>query len=206
MSETTMVVNRERFEQVRRLHEDVQSAKDNWKECAEDAKDAKKKYDHKVELFETAFARLANSPDGVDMPLFNQSDVVEAAQAPDIKTLTDRLHAQGIEIVTPLIVAGYTDEERQTALAWLNDCDRIKAEQGENLTMDHLPLAPDFLLGPLAEIPGESPDVAAMQTTEAEVELVLDELEGEAVDPMGLPDGVASDVPVEQIPDDQIEF
>jgi hypothetical protein len=86
----------------------------------EDAKSKKKAYEASREAFEREFDRLVAKTRGKVLPLFSQSDKIEAANNdPIVRRLVERLIDAGHD-VNALVVFGYTELERNQVTAYLD--------------------------------------------------------------------------------------
>ncbi len=106
--------------------------------CAnEDAKAKKKIYEAARSAFEREFDRFVANVNGEDLPLFSQKDILDRAQAdPVVMKLVDRLLAAGHD-VNAILVAGYNQDERAQASAYLDALEaRAKRLETEVLTDD----------------------------------------------------------------------
>lgn len=93
----------------------------------EDAKAKKKIYEAARAAFEREFDRFVQNVRGEDLPLFSQSEILDQAKRdPVVTKLVDRLLHHGFD-VNALIVAGYTQDERAQASAYLDALDAGKA-------------------------------------------------------------------------------
>lgn len=116
--------------------------------AADEAKSAKKAWEAARETFERMFDRMVARQKGDDLPLFNsQTDAIAAAEAdPVVTKLADRLIARGHD-VNLLIVAGYTEAERNEAAAYLDlldERDRLLADGADAGELE-TPIPPPFL-------------------------------------------------------------
>lgn len=106
---------------------------------------AKKKIlDAANEAFLRDFDRFNANVRGEDLPLFSQSELLDRAQSdPVVTKLVDRLLGAGHD-VNAIIVAGYTQEERAQASAYLDAVEAANAA-GEPPVLDTIDV-PAFLL------------------------------------------------------------
>lgn len=110
------------------LRERCEEARTRFNAAAEDAKSKRKAFEGAREIFETNFDRIVRRAKGEDLPLFNQSELLDKAQAdPVVMKLVDRLIAAGFD-VNAILVAGYTQDERAEASAYLDALEAGKAQ------------------------------------------------------------------------------
>jgi hypothetical protein len=98
----------------------------------EDAKAKKKAHDAARETLEMEVGRALKRASGIeDLPLFaNMNDALDAAvKDPIVDTLLQRLIMAGFDNLNILIIAGWTETERNMVMAYLDSVDaRAKAE------------------------------------------------------------------------------
>lgn len=132
----------------------VVEAGQRYNAAREDAAAKKKTYDAARETFESEFDRLIARTHGEDLPLFNQSEALERAQGdPVVMKLVERMLGRDID-TNALIVAGYTEDERNQLEAYLDACDKVAeanapiADAGldDEVTFTPMPDPPAFLM------------------------------------------------------------
>ncbi len=145
MSEAaTVPVDEKLFAQVIEQHARVAEARSQFNTARETAKSKKLALDGALETFETMFKRLANTTNGSDLPLFSMSDAIAKAEAdPVVMGLCKRLVDAGQD-VNALIVAGYTEEERNRAAEYLDTRDELIANGHD----PNAAVLPPFLMPP----------------------------------------------------------
>lgn len=110
----------------------VEEARVRMNAAKENAKALTKAHDGAREVFEAQFDRIVRRAKGEDLPLFNQSELLDRAQAdPVVMKLVDRLLANGHD-VNAIIVAGYTQDERHEAEQYLDAMDEDKKLREES--------------------------------------------------------------------------
>lgn len=120
------------------LHDRLTRAKALFNASAEETKSKRKAYEGAREIFETTFDRIVRRAKGEDLPLFNQSELLDRAQAdPVVMKLVDRLLGAGHD-VNAILVSGYTQDERAQAEKYLDELDGNKKveESGEACRID----------------------------------------------------------------------
>lgn len=108
------------MERLSELRQNVEEAEERYERARERAKDAKTELETAQEAFLVAFDHELKKVHGEteDLPLFNQTDRNEAQRArPEVKAVVDLLAAVDLEI-DGLVVAGWTDAERDEVSAW----------------------------------------------------------------------------------------
>ena len=127
-SSSVVEVDRNVLATVADMHERVAVARAAFNTAKVIMKDKKQALENAQESFETAFKRLMAWPPP-ELPLFaNQSDAIAAAQAdPVVTKIVERLLAYGHD-TNALLVAGYTADERQELLEWLDAMDQHAAD------------------------------------------------------------------------------
>lgn len=127
-SSSVVEVDRNVLATVADMHERVAVARAAYNTAKVIMKDKKQALENAQESFETACKRLMAGPPP-ELPLFtNQSDAIAAANAdPVVTKIVERLLSHGHD-TNALLVAGYTADERQQLLAWLDAMDRYEAE------------------------------------------------------------------------------
>jgi hypothetical protein len=126
MSDVRMVtIDEGRFETLVDIRRRVNEALARFNGSKEQAKSDGKTYEAARAEFEREFDRLVRAAHGEDLPLFaNQTDAIEAAKSdPVVTKLLERLLGRGHD-VNALIVAGYTEEERNEVAKYLDVMDR----------------------------------------------------------------------------------
>jgi hypothetical protein len=160
---STIVLTEKDFATLVDLRQRCEEARARYNSAAEDAKSKKKAFEGAREVFETNFDRIVKRTKGEDLPLFNQSELLERAQAdPVVMKLVDRLLANGHD-VNAIIVAGYTQDERAQASAYLDALDavvgRVVTGEASDSLADSVVDVPAFLL-PQPLTPIELADLA----------------------------------------------
>lgn len=163
MSEaSTIPVDETRFAAVVDMKTRVDEARARYNTAKADAKDKKEALDQAQETFEREFDRLVKNTRGEDLPLFNQSELLERAQAdPVVSKLVERMLALGQD-TNHVVVYGYTEIERQQLATWLDVMDGVK--DGEDA-----PEPPPFLAPQATEAEGEDGADAGSGANEATV-------------------------------------
>lgn len=142
----TVVIEEAKFAALMEMRTRVKDSLVSFNAAREDAKAKGKIYEAARSTFEREFDRLVRSTKGDDLPLFNQSELIERAQAdPVVMKLVDRLVGRGHD-VNAILVAGYTEDERNQASAWLDALDAKDAAEadGHEYVAD-MPEMPAFL-------------------------------------------------------------
>lgn len=113
-----------------------------------DALDARKKAESEGQ---------AELPELIDMPAFLIADSTAPVFTPEeIEGLTARIVAEGLTL-KPEHLAALDAIHWEAVQMWLHNCDVIKAQMGEALTVDHLPSAPSCLVNPAEVLPEPEP-------------------------------------------------
>jgi hypothetical protein len=113
----------------------------------EEAKSRRKSFEGARSAFEREFDRIVREAEGSDLPLFNQSQLLEQAQAdPVVTALVNRLLSHG-QYTNAILVAGYTEVERAELAGWLDEMDEFKEAKdlGELEAGEVEPEPPAFL-------------------------------------------------------------
>lgn len=142
-------------------HAQVEEARREFEDAKERLKSRKNRLESLQESFETAFRRLITK--GGELPLFaNQSEMVEAANNdPVVSSIVDRLLERGFD-VNAVLVAGYTEDERNEVIAYLDAADAVAEGDQE-------PEPPAFLTPQLTAV-----EIADLITRLADAELSVE--------------------------------
>jgi hypothetical protein len=164
-------VDPKRFGALSDMRKGVNEALVRFNVANEDAKAKKKIYEAARTAFEREFDRFVANVNGEDLPLFSQRDVLDRAHAdPVVMKLVDRLLAAGFD-VNAILVAGYTQDERAQASAYLDAVDHLTSGEGEH---DPVPEPPAFLL-PQPLTPVEIADLGK-RLADAELNITVEQI------------------------------
>lgn len=132
----------------------VEYAQSQFNAAHEDAKSKKKAYDASRDTFEREFDRVIAKTRGDDLPLFNQTDAnAHSVESTGAIPLAARLIDIGKIELEPLVIAGWTDAQRDELREWLDDVESTPREAPA-------PDPPEFLLAARNDETSEPADVS----------------------------------------------